>query len=171
MWGDYDKDIIYPIETIDIWQGISCANAFFYYLDNKYLTYKSIILIDNLTQEEKKEIVNLAKKINKDKYQDRVFDRKLLVDVGNDFETEIFNKLYKLLYIYNEKFPSTFNYALSILYIVIFFGIFVPLIFPFLKPFPQIQNFIIFVSISAILIAFVNFLLDFYKILKKEVNI
>lgn len=168
LYGDYDEDIIYSLETISIWNGNSNANAFFYYLDHKYTIYNQSILIDNLTTEEKSEIENLAKKINKEKYQDRIFDRHLLVDIGNDFENEIFPKLYNLLYEFNDNFSNTFNYTLTLLYSIVFFGVFIPMIFPFTNNI-YIQIILVFISTSVILLSFINFILDFKKILKSEI--
>lgn len=171
LYGDYDEDIIYPFETIRIWHGISCANAFFYYLDHRYNSYKENILIDKLTSEEKREIENLAKKINKEKYIDRSFDRHLLVDIGNDFEVDYFPKLYDLLYEFQNSFSNTFIYTLRLLYIIIFFGVFIPMIFPFLNNSITIQIGLVYISTLTILIIFINFMIDFIKILKNEINL
>lgn len=171
LYGDYDEDIIYTLETIEIWHGISCANVFFYYLDHKYHSYKSSILIDNLTVEEKRQIENLSRKINKEKYQDKKFDKNLLVEIGNDFENDLFPKLYNYLYELNESFSKSVNYTFEMLIYIVVFGVFIPLLFPFFVDFLILQKSLVYLSTVIVSLTFLNFIIDFKNILKMEVDI
>lgn len=103
LYGEHDEDIMYSIEDVKNWVGVDCANSFFYYLEDKYISYKDVILLDNLKNDEKSEILSLANKINRDKYHGSDFSKKLLVNIGNDFQIEYLPKLlilnlFKLLF-------------------------------------------------------------------------
>ncbi|WP_163397364.1 hypothetical protein [Flavobacterium fluviatile] len=171
LYGNYDEDIIYSFDVVSVWSGIGCANTFFYYLDHKYNSYKKSILIDLLSNQEKREIENLARKINKEKYQDRKFDRTLLVEIGNDFEMDLFPKLYSCLYELNESFSKTLSYTLSMLIYIIIFGVFMPLFFPLFKDFLIIQKVLVYLSTLTISLLFLNFIIDFKNILRREIEI
>nr|WP_199002967.1 hypothetical protein [Flavobacterium sp. ASV13] len=171
LYSDYDQDINYSFEVISVWSGIGCANVFFYFLDHKYNSYKNSMLIDNLSDKEKKEIENLARKINKEKYQDKKFDRKLLVEIGNDFEIDIFPKLYNYLYELKQSFSKSLNYTLSMLIYIIVFGVFMPLFYPLFKDFLIIQKILVYLSTVIISLLFLNFIIDFRSILKREIQV
>jgi hypothetical protein len=81
-----------------------CRLCKFFYLEDKYISYKDVILLDNLKNDEKSEILSLANKINRDKYHGSDFSKKLLVNIGNDFQIEYLPKLLILLTELNEKF-------------------------------------------------------------------
>ena len=128
VYGEvYQEDYIYSFDKLDIWCGLGCANAFFYYLKDKYSLYRNCILIHDLKINVQKEIEFLASRINNERFKGRKFDESLLVDVGNYFLEEIFPKLRNDLAEFETSLPKVIEYTLLHLFFILIFGVFIPL--------------------------------------------
>ncbi|MBT0548501.1 hypothetical protein [Riemerella anatipestifer] len=171
LFSEYDGDIIYPLEIVQIWWGIGCFNAFFYYLEDKYGLYKNDILINNIGCDKKKEIERLANKINNERYGNKKFDKELLVDLGNYFQTELIPRLLNYLSEFNEGFSKSLNYIYRMLILIMIFGVFIPLIFPFVENLFVKEMAIVHICTLMMSLIFINFIIDFKKILMSEINI
>lgn len=168
LYGDNNIDTIYSIEKVKVCYGVGCANAFFYYLEDKYYFYKDIILIDNLCKEDKEYVEKLAIKINKDKYTNCKYGRDLLISIGNDFEIDIFGKLIENQEKFEEKFSHTLNTLIWSETFILVFGVLLPILYPFFQNCILLQKIIVFIGTMVLSITFINFIIDFKKILKKE---
>ena len=171
VYGEvYQEDYIYSFDKLDIWCGLDCANAFFYYLEHKYSLYKDCILIRNLKINDQKEIEFLASRINSEKFKGRNFDESLLVDVGNYFFEEIFPKLRNDLAEFETSLPKVIEYTLLHLFFILIFGVFIPLFFPFFS-YLILASISAFISTGVISLVFLDFCIKFRRMLIKEIDL
>lgn len=172
LYDDYDHNIVYPLKLVEFWYGANSANTFWYYLENKWHTYNTAFNFGAFSQSDQESIIALAKKINKKKYRAAVFDKDLLVSIGNDFNSHIFPRLFRLTY-YNEKgLSETINFLIRILVIIMVFGVFIPLwLSSIIISNINLKIIISNISIIFLSLSIVYLLFNFKVILKNEIKI
>jgi len=172
LYDDYDHNIVYPFKLIQSWHGADSANVFWYFLEDKWNSYQTVFNFTVFSQYDKKTIVQLAKKINAQKYKSSVFSKDLLVNIGNDFQSYIFPRLYTLTY-YNELgIPKTILLLIRILISTMIFGVFIPLwLSSIIITNLDIKIFISSVSIIVLSLSIIYFVFSFKKILENEIKI
>jgi hypothetical protein len=172
LYNDYDHNIVYPFKLIQSWHGADSANVFWYFLEDKWNSYKTAFNFTAFSEYDKKTIVLLAKKINAKKYESSCFSKDLLVNIGNDFQSYIFPRLYALTY-YNELgIPKTILLLIRILISTMIFGVFIPLwLSSIIITNLDIKIFISIVSIIILSLSIIYFVFSFKKILENEIKI
>lgn len=172
LYDDYDHNITYPLKLISKWYGASSANTFWYYLENKWHSYNTAFNFAALSKADTDSIVALAKKINPKKYESSIFNKDLLVAIGNDFETSIFPRLFNLTYFNEQGIPTTILLMIRILIATMLFGVFFPLWLSSVK-IDNLNIKIIISSISIIVLSMsiIYFTLSFKRILENEIKI
>lgn len=172
LYDDYDYNFLYSFELVSQWYGANSANSFYYYLDNKWHSYKTAFNFSALSEINKNQIISLAKKINPKKYESSIFDKDTLVSIGNDFEAYIFRRLYILCYYNEQGIPDTLIFLIRILVITMLFGVFIPLwlssvIITNLNVKLTVSN----ISIIILSLSIIYFIFTFKNILENEIRI
>lgn len=171
LYDEYDYNIVYPFKMVSKWVGASSANSFFYYLDHKWHSYKNSFNLQSVSKVDAEKIVSLCKKINESKYKNTVFDRELLVEIGNDFESLIFPRLYQLTYQNENGIPETLIFLIRILISTMIFGVLIPLVLSSIKTNLNFMIIISSISIIILCLSIIYFVLNFKKILENEIYI
>lgn len=128
LFDDYDYNIIYSFHLISKWVGVQSANTFWYYLEYKWHTYKSIFNISAISKFDISRIISLAKKIDNKEHLVENFDKDTLVNLGNYLNSFVLPRLYQLTYENEQKIGKTLNLVITNLVAVMIFGIFLPII-------------------------------------------
>lgn len=169
LMQDYDYDIEYPYEIVNIWAGANCATVLWYWLIDKWVFTKNHVSFEKLSEDEKEQILQLILKINKEKYLNKEFSRDLLGKIGTDFNEYYFPKLRELTYLNSLSPPKELTFLVNVLLVIISTGVFIPLILSSIR----VENTdVFFVLMSLSIFSIVNSLfitiLYFKRILFKE---
>lgn len=128
LFDEYDYNITYSFDLISKWVGAQSSNAFWYYLEYKWHTYKDIFSMATISKADASRIIALSKKIDNKEHSIESFDKNILVDLGNYFNSVVLPRLYQLTYKNEMKINKTLNLVISNLIAVMIFGIFLPII-------------------------------------------
>lgn len=171
LYDEYDHNIIYTFDIISKWVGAGSANSFFYYLDHKWASYRGTFNLNFITREDCRKIEELAGKIDEKRYGEETYNRGLLVNIGNHFNSEILPRLLQLTYYNSLGITNTLNFLITNLLVIMIFGVLIPIILSSGGLEFSEMYFLSKISIIVISISIFYFIFYFRKILKEEIEI
>lgn len=169
LYDEYDRNIDYPLELLELWAHSNIANQFWYCLIERRSVSEHYFFLNNLNQDDSRQIKRLCEKIDS-KYSNRELNHELLSDIGNDFDQYYLPEIFNLSYI-NNLANNSISFTSNILIVVILMGVLVPLILlSFNIPF-QIKYFLTYSCVASIALALVWFSIKIKSILMNELEI
>lgn len=168
LYDNYDRNVNYPSELLELWADSNCANEFWYCLiDNKDIA-KKYFFLNNLSQEDKDRILNLSKKIDS-KYQDRHLNEKLLSDLGEDFSQYYFYEILNLTLLTDFSY-SSIRFMSNILGGVMLTGVLVPLILLSFEIKFEVKYYLTYICVILMILVLLWFILKIKRILLNELK-
>lgn len=164
LYHEYEIQQYYNPELLELWQTFDPANGFWYNLENKY--YKENFDFNSINRRDQETTLGYAKRFDEKKYSNAEFDRKLFVNMANQFKYEVLPKLYELS-IYFDKTPKVITYLTNVQTFILAFGVIIPMLLIILR-----YNFIFSIlSLSSTVTFLIYFVFTFYRQIKKELQI
>lgn len=171
LYDQYDHDFVYTLEILKKWTNNNVANQLWYWFDHKYIRIQNSIHFKEIRPYEKKQILELSRKINMEKYGSRDIDKSLFADLGTDFDGFYLPKLLKYSIENSKGLPSVLNFILRFNKILIVIGVLAPIILLSLNLPLEIKLITAYSIVIAFSILIVIFLVRFNDILEKEVHV
>lgn len=164
---EFEVPVYYSTEILNKWEENDCGNGLWIYFDYKYGSYEDDLQLENVHSYYREEILKYSLQIDKERYKNDGFDRKLLSKLGSQFSSDIIPRLCRIQASLEKGLPRIIKYLFTILCILIIFGITLPIITEIfqLSPIFDITSMGILVSTSAYI------MLSFYGFLKSEIKI
>lgn len=169
LYDDYDYNYTYNFNLINKWVCFNTAGSFWYTLDREYPLINEIFILDNLENESESKIRFLAKKINSQAYSDNAIPlKKLLCNIGSDFDSLYLPRLQGLLFQNLPILPKDQNYLLNSMVSIMIFGALIPI---FLQSINIFNQYFIRIDIAVFFSCIIVLLFQFKKILIKELDV
>lgn len=171
LYNRFDNDNTYSFDILQKWVRCNSGNTLWYCFSHKRHAYRDTFDLTAIRRHEEQEILHLAKKIDPEKFGNSKFDGDLLGDVAGDMDSFYLPRLYDLTYYNTLGLSGTLNFLLSILFLTIVSGVFVPLFLTSIKMDLDILMIASSISTSILCLSLFYFLLKFKKILNNEIRI
>ncbi len=166
VYSEFDVELMYSTDTLNKWQEYDCGNMIWYLFENEYVNYEGQFNFNALSNE-KKEIEQLSRKIDFERYRNINFGPKLLGKLGSQIDLDIIPKLNSVQHKFEKGLPKIVKFMYSVLSLMLLFGVIIPII-SILFDFP---NYIAFISISVIINLTLIFIIKFPDIMKNEIYV
>lgn len=159
----------YTVESLNymIWP----ANQIWYYLDGRYHKHTEGQINDQGISTLYRDSLNESIASIDTKFQNKDFDRKLLASVSTEFYTNYIPMLIELTNRNRASLPSAVTNLFWTLVSIFCLGVIFPLFIQCLTICDQLNIILTLSAVGIIVIAFVNLLFDFYKIMNEEVKL
>ena len=167
----YERNIYfdYTVESLNymLWP----SNQIWYYLDWRYHKHTEGQINDQgISQLYKDNLYESIAAIDI-KFQNKDFDRKLLASVSTEFYTSYIPMLIELTNLNKASLPSSVTNLFWTLVIIFCLGAIFPLFIQCLNICDKLNIILTLSAVGVIVVAFVNLLFDFYKIMKQEMKL
>ncbi len=147
------------------------SNQLWYYLEYKYHKHTDGLINDTHIGVLYKDHLPEAISAIDNKYRGREFNRFLLAEIGTDFHSYYLPKMIELTE-QNLARPTVLQAIFRNLSIIFIVGVICPLILQCidLYYYVEINSVVTLISVGVVILAFVNFLFDFYSMMHKEID-
>jgi hypothetical protein len=145
-------------------------NEIWYCLDGRYqkhmkgLVHDTILVDTYSINQLEKHLINLDKK-----YSNAKFDRVLFASIATEFYEGVIPMMQEIVY-QNNSPNFSFNKSFKNLIFIFFVGVIFPILIQSIKIAEQANTILTQFLVTAIILLFVNFFIDFYFILKEEIT-
>lgn len=167
----YERNIHfdYTVESLNymIWP----SNQIWYYLDGRYHKHTEGQINDQGISPLYKDSLNEAIAAIDVKFQNKDFDRKLLASVSTEFYASYIPLLIDLTKQNKASLPSAVTNLFWTLVTIFCLGVIFPLFIQCLNICDHLNIVLTLSAVGVIVVAFVNLLFDFYKIMNQEVKL
>lgn len=169
LYGTEEHDIIYPLGLLEQWLSATNGNYLWYCFAHEWGDYEKELDLSNIDYTKQTQILDLCKRINPSKYSKRVFDRLLLADIGSDFYSYFLPKMHRLVEENTSGLPKALAFLTRMLYVIVIFGLIVPLIITVFNFPVEISSFLLNLSISFLLLSLISLIFSFKGIVENEI--
>jgi hypothetical protein len=171
LFDNHDFDVIYAESLVENWERIHAGNGLWYTLKYKWHEYDGCFNVHNISKEKKLRIMTLCSKIGGNKLKDLDYGNELLAEVGNIFESYIRPQLLNLTYYHFARIPKTLVFTNVYLVFLLLFGTLIPFIISTLNIAVKSKQTFLALVLSLVITSFVYFLIEFYNLIEREVNL
>jgi len=167
VYSEFEVPKYYSITILEKWIKHECGSGLYYYFDHEYSTYKNSLKLHEVIEEYQEDIIQACLYIDKERYQNQVFDNKLLAKLGTQVTTDILPRLLRLQLYIEQPLPKIITYLYIVLLLLITFGVSLPIL---IKVYDLDIIFDI-ISLSTILGTSIYLITSFYNLLRTEVDV
>lgn len=167
----FDPNIQFTYSIAQLNLMIWPANQIWYYLDGRYVKHTEGLINDRgLSPLYKNNIPETIGSVD-DKFKNIDFDRKLLASIGSEFHSIFLPRLIELTAKNQTPLPISITNLFRTMVYIFCIGAIFPLFIQCLNLSCNLNLVLTLTAVGGIILAFINLLFDFFKIMKEEITI